>query len=998
MGVAVGIDLGTTNSCVAIVQGDQAKIVESVYGDRIHPSVICFHPSGEVLAGPRAKDRLAIDPENTIYSFKRLLGQDIKAPEIRKLVSHMPYNVIERNGIPVLQTRNKEATLPEVSALMLRYLREMCEETYGVPINEAIITVPANFTDVQRASTKIAGRIAGFNVLRILNEPTAAALAYGFGGEREERIAVYDFGGGTFDITIIELLDDIFEVLSTAGDNFLGGDDFDEKIAFDMISQFKKQFGFSIEDNPVAMQRIRSVAERAKCQLSSIKEVNATLRELVTGRGGKKIDFSFTVTRDRFEQLGGSLVERTLATCEEALELAKLKPSDLDNVVLVGGSTRIPLVRRQVEEFFGRVPKTQINPDEVVAIGAAINAFSLTQEALSPNIKPRKRANVKVDPFASSPPEAQPPASRTEDPDPFSSQRSPLADIQDPFADKKGPISSKPPRTIGKIELSQKRTMIGIGAAGAVREGESARLHDNRSKQTLAGVPDSERSRENIDLPGLPLGSEGQRDRQTPPRNTTADSELDLWGSAGVQKGKTGGNDTSAIPGQKHPSMADDPDLPVPVSELAGSGSAIPLASDLDLPVPVGTDDGMDLPIPVDIDSDNLDLPTTREEFDLPVPVGEVDLPAALRSNHIDLPTIVGETDLPATVGEADLPAALGETDLPIAVGTADLPGYREKIDLPGRRETKGISSDVSPIIVAPVKDRPRANPTTPFATTTPRTGIGSTSSDWGSDTDALEDIELDEIGAEEDISSVPPPIAVPPLISADRPNAGHTPMQGARPARPQTGAQKSFESQNAPPTFSRASIPPTIEPEISEELTSPPKMPSYHPYHPLDEVVGDDGREAETRTHGEFTVPITKATPAVLLDVSPRGLGIATAGGYCDIIIERNAAIPIEQSRHFATSRDNQTEVFIDVYQGESRRTEENTQLGRIELTNLRAAPRGEISIMVTFEVDTDGILNVRALNEETRETQSTQIKLSGGLADDQVQALVEKYSANAR
>jgi molecular chaperone DnaK (HSP70) len=997
MGVAVGIDLGTTNSCVAIVQGDQAKIVESVYGDRIHPSVICFHPSGDVLAGPRAKDRLAIDPENTIYSFKRLLGQDIKAPEIQKLLSHMPYNVVERNGIPVLQTRNKEATLPEISALMLRYLREMCEETFGVPINEAIITVPANFTDVQRASTKIAGRIAGFNVLRILNEPTAAALAYGFGGDREERIAVYDFGGGTFDITIIELLDDIFEVLSTAGDNFLGGDDFDEKITFDMVNQFKKQFGFSIEDNPVAMQRIRSVAERAKCQLSSIREVNATLRELVTGRGGKKIDFSFTVTRDRFEQLGGSLVERTLATCEEALELAKLKPSDLDNVVLVGGSTRIPLVRRQVEEFFGRAPKTQINPDEVVAIGAAINAFSLTQEALSPDIKPKKRANVKVDPFSSSPPEAQAPASRTEDPDPFSSQRSPLADIQDPFADKKGPISSRPPRTIGKIELSQKRTMIGIGAAAG--QNENAGLQNNRSRQTLAGVSGSERSRENIDLPGLPLGSGQRSDRHPPSRsNAQTDSELDLWGSAGVQKGKTADNAPSAIPGQKHPSMADDPDLPIPVSEMAGSGREIPLASDLDLPVPAGTAGEMDLPIPVEIDAENSDLPTTREEFDLPVPVGEVDLPAALRSGHTDLPTTVGEIDLPTAVGEADLPAALGETDLPMTVGAADLPGHREKTDLPGRRETKGTQqSAVSPIVVAPIKDNPRANPTTPFATNAARTGIGSTSAQWNEDTDALEDIDLDEIGAEEEISAAPP-IAAPPFIPTDRATPEHTPMQGTRPARPQTDAQKSFESQNAQPPFSRASIPPTIEPEISEEMISPPKIPSYHPYHPLDEVVGDDGREAETRTHGEFTVPITRATPAVLLDVSPRGLGIATAGGYCDIIIERNAAIPIEQSRHFATSRDNQTEVFIDVYQGESRRTEENTQLGRIELTNLRAAPRGEISIMVTFEVDTDGILNVRALNEETRETQSTQIKLSGGLADDQVQALVEKYSANAK
>ena len=408
MGVAVGIDLGTTNSCVAIVQGEQAKVVESVYGERIHPSVIAFHPSGQTIAGPRAKERLAIDPLNTVYSFKRLLGQDLSANEIRELVETLPYDVYEKNGIPVLKTRDREATLPEVSAIMLRYLREMASETYGVEIKDAIITVPANFTDVQRASTKIAGRIAGFNVLRILNEPTAAALAYGFGGDKEERIAVYDLGGGTFDITIIELLDDIFEVLSTAGDNFLGGDDFDKKIMDEMLRQFEKKHKFDLHEDPVAIQRVRSVAERAKCQLSTIDEVNATLRELATDKKGRKIDFTFSITRKRFNELCSSLVERTLATCEEALELASLSPGDLDNVVLVGGSTRVPLVREKVEEFFGKAPRTEVNPDEVVAIGAAINAFSLTQEALDAGLKPARKSLPVTDPFASEPP---PPAS-----------------------------------------------------------------------------------------------------------------------------------------------------------------------------------------------------------------------------------------------------------------------------------------------------------------------------------------------------------------------------------------------------------------------------------------------------------------------------------------------------------------------------------------------------------------------------------------------------------
>ncbi|MBN2717305.1 MAG: Hsp70 family protein [Deltaproteobacteria bacterium] len=969
MGVAVGIDLGTTNSCVAIVQGDQAKIVESVYGDRIHPSVICFHPSGDVLAGPRAKERMAIDPENTIYSFKRLLGQNISAPEIQKLISHLPYNVIERNGIPVLQTRNKEATLPEVSALMLKYLREMCEETFGVRIDEAIITVPANFTDVQRASTKIAGRIAGFNVLRILNEPTAAALAYGFGGDKEERIAVYDFGGGTFDITIIELLDDIFEVLSTAGDNFLGGDDFDDKIVFDMLKQFEKTHGFTIEDNPVAMQRVRSVAERAKCQLSSITEVNATLRELVTDKHGRKIDFSFTITRERFETLASSLVERSLATCEEALELAKLKPENLDNVVLVGGSTRIPLVRRQVEEFFGRKPKTQINPDEVVAIGAAINAFSLTQEALDPAIRPKKRANVRVDPFAAQPSAKTKPSARTEDADPFSSTKSPLADMTDPFADKKdpfaskkGPVSSRPPRTLGRIELSQKRTMIGMGGAnGPLNVGRDVKSDNRMPTETSLSGASLQTEDNSVDLPGLPATGHRDEDMSIPPPRHQFDSELDSWGEPDLD---------GPIPGQSRPSRADDPDLPVPVDR-----PSMPAAASLGLPA-----EDADLPIPMGPVADGLDLPTTAGKADLPTTAGKT-----------DLPTTAGKTDLPTTTGMMDLPVAVGERDLPIPMGLSSAQtGFDTEI---GCYEDDAFGA----LVIESDSPMTRPDGTSPFGAGPHTRALNSTD-----EIDTLDDMDVEELGDDEAFIASPPsfhpaPAAGQSFIERQPGFAGrHDDTMDAE--RPQTSPQRAFgHSEPESPSFARQSIPPAFDPELGDGLDAP-RMPSYHPYHPLDEVVGDDGREARSETHEAFTVPIKNATPAVLLDVSPRGLGIATAGGYCDIIIERNAAIPIEQSRHFSTSRDFQTEVYIDVYQGESRRTEDNTQLGRIEMRNLRPAPRGEISIMVTFEVDTDGILNVHALNEETNASQSTQIKLTGGLADDQVEALVEKYAKHAK
>ncbi len=623
MGIAVGIDLGTTNSCVAVVQAQRARVVEDATGKRIQPSVISFHPGGATLAGLKAKERLVIDPKNTIYSFKRLLGRKISSEEMQHITGEFPYSVSEGpDGIPVIQARGQELSLPEVSAIMLKYLREMCTETLGVDIDEVVITVPANFNDVQRSSTKVAARIAGFNVLRILNEPTAAALAYGFGGKLTEKIAVYDFGGGTFDITIIELMDDIFEVLSTAGETFLGGDDFDEKIVEEMRRQFLFMHRYDLGEDPVAMQRVRTVAERIKCQLSNLDEVEATLREIAYGPGGVAIDFSFKITRAKFESMIEALVDKSIATCQESLKLARLDVSSLDNLILVGGSTRIPLVRRKVKEFFNREPRTEINPDEVVAIGAAIHAFSLTGEEL---------------------PE----------------------------------------------------------------------------------------------------------------------------------------------------------DLPVPVEPKSGMDSAQKIQKTI-----------MGLPTPLKSDE-----PSHEDQ-------------------GLDLPDVL-----------------------------------------------------------------PQAPPAIPKKPTPP----------------------------------------APPVIA--------------------------------------------MEPD--------PPAP------PIDLVAGED-RILPKDEKGSFSIPMVNAAAAstLLLDVTPRGLGVATAGGYCDQIIERNAAIPVEQSRLFSTSTDNQIEVAINIFQGESRRVEQNTLLGQVQLSGIRPAQRGEVKIKVVFEIDTDGILGVSAVNEETGAAQDTRIQLLGGLNEDQVNALVSKYS----
>jgi len=712
MGIAVGIDLGTTNSCVAIVQGGTARVVEDLDGKPIQPSVVSFLTNGEVIAGHDAKARQIIDPSNTVYSFKRLLGRELDSPEIQAVVRDLPYEVREGpGGVPVVHvTSGREVSLPEISAMMLRHLREMTCEVLDREVTDAVITVPANFNDVQRSSTKVAGRIAGFNVLRILNEPTAAALAYGLGGNKAERIAVYDFGGGTFDITLIELQDDVYEVLSTAGDTFLGGDDFDAKIVEEMRGQFLKQYRCDLAEDRTAFQRVRAVAERVKCQLSSLEEVQATLREIAYGPGGKALDFQFSLTRGRLESIVGPFVDRSLRTCEEALKIAKLERSSFDNVILVGGTTRVPLVRRCVQEFFGQKPLTDINPDEVVAIGAAIHAFSLTGEELPADVVMKKRADA-------------------------------------------GNVEAFTPITV-------------------------------RAQQ-------------------LPARTPAQQSAQKP--------------------------------------------APLPAPYRVASG----------------------------------DTAAQRTLIGLPK------VPAAQAPTHVT---------------EADEP--FGELPLP---------------------EIESLeASDLEELL----RDHTKAEPP-PIVR----------------------------------MRGLPPPLPPDPI--------GLDPSSDSMPAA----------------LFGSVS---------SEAVAAPPPTP-MEPPRVLDTIAGErEAREpAEDEDRRSYAVPTAKgAASTLLLDVTPRALGVATAGGYCDRIIERNAPTPIEQSRLFSTSTENQTEVLIDVYQGESRRIEENARLGNVVLAGLRPTTRGEIRIRVTFEIDTDGILRVSARNEETGEAQRTEIHLTGGLSEDQVNDLVAKYS----
>ncbi len=376
----VGIDLGTTNSVVAVMEGGEPVVIPTAEGSRLLPSVVAVTKSGERLVGQVAKRQAITNPENTIFSIKRLMGRKFNDPEVQKARKILPYKIIEaRNGDAWVELAGKQYSPPEISAMILAKLKADAEAYLGEPVTQAVITVPAYFNDSQRQATKDAGRIAGLEVLRIINEPTASSLAYGLDKKKDEMIAVYDFGGGTFDISILSLGEGVFEVKATNGDTFLGGDDLDQRIIQWIVDEFRKDTGIDLSKDRMALQRLKEAAEKAKIELSSVMQTEINLPFITADASGPK-HLVMTLTRAKLEQLVGDLIEKSLGPVRQALEDAKLSPSQIDEVVLVGGQTRMPMMQNLVQKFFGKEPHKGINPDEVVAIGAAIQAGVLAGE------------------------------------------------------------------------------------------------------------------------------------------------------------------------------------------------------------------------------------------------------------------------------------------------------------------------------------------------------------------------------------------------------------------------------------------------------------------------------------------------------------------------------------------------------------------------------------------------------------------------------------------
>jgi molecular chaperone DnaK len=372
MSKVIGIDLGTTNCCVSVLEGGTVQIIPNKEGGRTMPSVVGFTDKGDRLVVQIAKRQAVTNPTNTLHAVKRLIGRKFDSPEVEKMRETVPFEIVEMpNGDAHIQVLDKIYSPPEISAIVLQRLKLAAEEFLGDKITEAIITVPAYFDDIQRQATRDAGKIAGLTVERIINEPTAAALAYGFDKNKSEKVAVYDLGGGTFDITILEINDGVFEVLATSGNTFLGGEDFDQRIINWLIEKFLQETGINLKDDRLALQRLKETAERAKCELSSVAETTVNLPFIAADATGPK-HINTVLTRAEFEELVGDLVESTVEPCQKALWDAKLQPNDIDKVILVGGQTRSPIIMQTVTELFGKPPSTEINPDEVVAMGAAI--------------------------------------------------------------------------------------------------------------------------------------------------------------------------------------------------------------------------------------------------------------------------------------------------------------------------------------------------------------------------------------------------------------------------------------------------------------------------------------------------------------------------------------------------------------------------------------------------------------------------------------------------
>jgi molecular chaperone DnaK len=996
MGGVIGIDLGTTNTVVATMRDGRVHVLADDEGHRLLPSVVSFHPNGEVLVGRAAKQRRAVDGKNTIASFKRFYGLAWGSEEIERARMRFPFEMREGpESSVIIAARGQEYSLSEMGAFVLKRCKQIAEAAMGEMVDRAVITVPAHFNELQRTATKVAGRVAGLEVLRILNEPTAAALAYGINARREhERTCVYDFGGGTFDCTILDLSGDVFEVLATSGDTFLGGDDIDGAIADRMAEAFLHQHRWDPRTDRQAFERLRLAAERVKVDLTRKTDTTIQIRELTYGVGGRNLDLSFNFSRTELDHLLAPLVERTFAVTQDAMGIAGQTVTQIDRVVLVGGSTRSPYVKQRVHEFFGVPPLDRVNPDEVVAIGAAIQAASLADQTRvrslpKPPVPTRARAlrgdqaSITLDAPKGV---AQAAASVLGSPI-TATDASGVTGYgrNDPTAPAmtspalSSPATTQPNRTAPMHRFGEEPS-LGLRqfgeepSLGLRKFGEEPSLGLNRfGEEPSLGLPPSQRGPQHED----PSVTQARTSGSEPPRGLATTM---------VDKSVVTKSVPPAITQQHH--AAQDPSIasiPVNVS-LSG-------VSSINAPGAASTQRSGFTTAP--------DHQDTAREYET----------ADLADDDDEAETDWGNRPLP-TEPRRDRPS-----NRPMSLRRSPpstSPASSERASLPPplpQRSThpRGLPSSIPP---GPLSDLPAAIPENhPGLPAVARTmnsampqggGFGMPADPFGSMPPQMyqPSVPPPQEGFAPPhpfaFGSQPPPAAspssMPPAPFQTSPPAPFPPAQSAFPPAPPPAQHPSYPPQQRafptrPPHLGGAKAP-TFPPLDLDRLPRPGETGNYEA--PEEQLPGlppalNPGNAVPFGTfpqqQQQFPAPgqpilhqgadlrqpgqaqQTTGQP-VLVDVTPRALVVETVGGYCDVVLPRNAKIPCERTRRFATSSDGQTSVRVRVGQGERTQFVRNTLLGEIELVGLRPANRGEVTIAVTFELDPGGSLRVRALD----------------------------------
>jgi molecular chaperone DnaK len=1001
-------------------------------GSRLLPSVVSFHPNGEVLVGAVAKARRIIDARNTVYSHKRLIGRSWGSPEIAQARTRFPFELREGPGQgPLIHSRGQDYTLPEVSAFVLKRARQIAETALGATVERAVITVPAHFNELQRASTKVAGRVSGLEVLRILNEPTAAALAYGLGRSGNERVAVYDFGGGTFDCTLLDLNGNVFEVLATAGDSFLGGDDIDNMIADRMAEVFLRQHRQDVRVDPQLNERLKASAEEVKIALTSAETHTVVLKDFGHAAGGNSITFQFSLSRKDLETMMTPLVDRSFKVTQDALALARLSPSSFDKVILVGGSTRVPLIRKRVADFFGTTPMDRVNPDEVVAIGAAIQAAALTEGV--------RRRSIPAPPTPSQRPQALPqpnqpsvgeapedtrtsevatdpmkPAFGNEQPG-FGAARPPV--VPPPATARTGPAR---PRTASNASVPVTQPM---GARPAPKPPAPQPPSDDSSSFPDLSPP--------TPFEWFPSGTPSSGDTKT--RGASPTSERTFGGDPKppVLSARTGATPARpAPPPPPPPSSRSSPSFPSATSPGGHAAVGTPAASSGGV---------ASEPAPFELPKKR-DRPKSFSD-DISEPFGEIQDVSLVSTTGVSTSGLasdeefghISDLSLISGPGGSDRrglpPLDSGEIDDPTKVRRDQEPpiGFGNTLQLdPGKNPNPLLDREDLPAVAPKPKPARSAAPAGP----TSGRGLGirpDGSSPMSGKAPPL--IAPQPFGPMEKLDDAPrtaslqspqgrPPPGKPPpspiskapvpppnVQPPPQPHAFNTTVPLGVPTAPapvtaSMGAMTKPSTEQAPPPamappaypFAYNSGPPPaayVQPEeqVSNYGSQPPVFGQFPSAPP------EAAPQAAAPPHPGAPAGIQYQSP-VLVDVTPRGLVVETAGGYTDTIIPRNSKIPCERTRRFATGRDMQTTVRVRVAQGESPNFPQNTYLGEVELSGLRPAARGEVTVAVTFEVDADGSVRVRARDVQTGQEARATLKLIGVADESSVVMMINRFA----